>query len=253
MAKEKYNKTQLTPQHEYERHIYHRDQFAHYFRWSHVLKNARIGQTILDFGCGSGEMLEVFYRNKYRPKRFVGVDVRQNTIKQNKEKFIKLDFAEFITQDLCKPFDLFETFDVITSFEVIEHIGHENIDAFLENIVAHCGENTTVYISTPNYDPRVGAAENHLLGPDKEVGEWDHFELQDKLLEYFDIVKKYGTFASIRDYKPLLNDWQKKMFDTLSEYYDTNILACLMAPMFPEQARNCLWVLKVKDDYSILE
>lgn len=257
MSKEKYNKTQLTPQNEYERHIYHRDQFAHYFRWSHVLKNARIGQTILDMGCGSGEMLEVFYRNRYRPKHFVGLDVREKTIEQNCEKFGKLDFAEFQARDLCKPFDLGEKFDVITSFEVLEHIGHENIDAFLQNMVKHADEHTVIYISTPNYDPRVGAAENHLLGPNKEVGEWDHFELQEKLLQYFDIVKKYGTFASMRDYKPYMNDWQKEMFAALSEYYDTNILACLMAPFFPEHSRNTLWVLKLKGDdgydYSILE
>lgn len=257
MAKEKYNKTQLTPQLEYGRHIYHRDQFAHYFRWSHVLKNARIGQTILDFGCGSGEMLEVFYRNRYRPKHFVGLDVREKTIEQNNEKFEKLDFAEFKVMDLCQPFDLGEKFDIITSFEVMEHIGHENADAFLKNILTHCRPDTVIYISTPNYDPRVGAAENHMLGPDREVGEWDHFELQDKLSQYFTIEKKYGTFASIRDYKPLLNGWQKEMFDSYSEYYDTNILACLMAPLFPEQARNCLWVLKAKEvddyDYSILE
>ena len=63
--KKGYNCTQLTPQQEFERHIYHRDQFAHYLRWTHVLRDARIGQTILDFGCGSGEMLEVFYRNRY--------------------------------------------------------------------------------------------------------------------------------------------------------------------------------------------
>lgn len=48
-----YNKTQLTPQKEFERHIYHRDQFAHYFRCIHILKNAKIGQKILDMGYGS--------------------------------------------------------------------------------------------------------------------------------------------------------------------------------------------------------
>ena len=45
---------------------------------------ARIGQTILDFGCGSGEMLEVFYRNRYRPKQYLGLDVRTKTIEENK-------------------------------------------------------------------------------------------------------------------------------------------------------------------------
>lgn len=243
-----YNKTQLTPQKEFERHIYHRDQFAHYFRWSHVLKNAKIGQKILDFGCGSGEMLELFYRNKYRPKKYLGVDIRANTINQNIEKFNKLDFAEFKQADLCSELDFGETFDVITCFEVVEHIGHENIDNFLDNLAFHCNSETVIYLSTPNYDERVGAANNHLLGPNKEVGEWKHEELEAKLNEFFIVEKKFGTFASIRDYKNLLNDWQKKMFDELSNYYDTNILACLMAPMFPEQSRNTLWVLKLRED-----
>ena len=131
-----YNKTQLTPQQEFERHIYHRDQFAHYLRWTHVLKEARIGQKILDFGCGSGEMLEVFYRNKYRPAQYLGLDIRQKTIDENNYKFEKLDFAEFRQRDLCQPdLDLGQTFDIITCFEVIEHIGHENADVFLKIVL----------------------------------------------------------------------------------------------------------------------
>ena len=250
MAKQIYNKTQLTPQDVFNRHIYHRDQFCHYFRWTHVLKNAKIGQTILDFGCGTGEMLEVFYRNRYRPKKYLGLDIRTKTINENKEKFANLDFAEFKQTDLCqKELDLGQTFDVITCFEVMEHIGHENADNFLDNIAYHCRPDTTVYLSTPNYDPSVGAAENHMLGPDREVGEWDHFELQKKLSEYFTIEKKYGTFASIKDYKEDLVGWRKEAFEELKKYYDTNMLAVMMAPMIPaEHARNCLWVLKVRED-----
>lgn len=252
MAKQIYNTTQLTPQQEFERHIYHRDQFAHYLRWSHVLKNAKIGQTILDFGCGSGEMLELFYRNKYRPKQYLGLDIRTQTVAENNEKFAKLDFAEFRQADLCQAeLDLGQTFDIITCFEVIEHIGHANADNFLDNIAYHCNKDTVVYLSTPNYDPQVGAANNHMLGPanNKEVGEWDHFELQDKLSEFFTIEHKYGTFASQKDYKDDLHDWQIPMYEELKKYYDSNLVANIMAPLIPaEHARNCLWVLKVRED-----
>lgn len=251
MAKGKvYNCTQLTPQQEFGRHIYHRDQFAHYLRWSHVLKNAKIGQTILDFGCGSAEMLELFYRNKYRPKQYLGLEIREKQVEENKYKFEKLDFAEFRQQDLCAPnLDLGQTFDIITCFEVMEHIGHKNADVFLDNIAYHCDENTTVYLSTPNYDPQVGAAENHILGPEREIGEWDHFELQKKLEQFFTIEAKYGTFASIKDYKEDLTGWRKEAFEELRKYYDTNLLSNMMAPMVPaEHARNCLWVLKVKEE-----
>ena len=254
MAKTKYNKTQLTPQHEFERHIYHRDQFAHYFRWSHILKVAKIGQTILDFGCGTGEMLEVFYRNKFRPKQYLGLDIRKQTIDENNERFAKLDFAEFRQCDLCQDeLDLGQTFDIITCFEVMEHIGHDNADAFLDNIAFHCDENTRIYLSTPNYDPKVGAAKNHTLKHDdgtEEIGEWDHFDLQDKLSEYFDIEAKYGTFASMKDYKEeIAGDWRQVMFDELKKYYDVNMISVIMAPLIkPEHARNCLWVLKAKED-----
>lgn len=153
-------------------------------------------------------------------------------------------FGDFKAQDLCQEFDLNKKFDYVTCFEVVEHIGHKNIDVFLQNLARHCDENTQIYLSTPNYDERVGAADNHIING--EIGEWKHEELVKKLEEYFVIEKKYGTFASIRDYKDLMNDWQKEMFENLKEYYDTNILACLMAPFFPEQARNCLYVMKIK-------
>lgn len=239
-----YNKTQLTPQQEFERHIYHRDQFAHYLRWSHVMKEAKIGKRILDYGCGSAEALELFYRNRYRPEYYLGVDVRESQVEKNREKFEKLDFAEFKAMDLCAPMkEPLGEFDIIMCFEVIEHIGHANADQFLENMAMNCGPETTIYLSTPNYDPIVGPAKNHII--DGEIGEWDHHELQSKLEEYFVVEKKYGTFASIKDYKDELIGWKKEMFDHLSEYYDTNLLAVLMAPVIdPSKARNCLWVLK---------
>ena len=50
----------------------------------------------------------------------------------------------------------------------------------------------------------------------------------------------------MKDYKPMMNDWQKKMFEALKGYYDSNLIANIMAPMFPDVARNTLWVLKRK-------
>lgn len=43
-----------------------------------------------------------------------------------------------------------------------------------------------------------------------------------------------------------MNDWQKQMFKELSRYYDSNLMANIMAPMFPDAARNTLWILKRK-------
>lgn len=251
MSSKNYNTTDLDPQTTFERHVFHRDQFAHYLRWTHILKEAKIGETIVDFGCGKGNLLEVFYRNKFKCKRYVGIDIRKQTIKLASDKFGNVDWAEFMTDDLIHPKLKYGTFqaDRVCSFEVAEHVGKNNIKKFLANFKL-CGKpGATYYLSTPNFDPNVGAAGNHTYdsgdGKGTRVQEFDHFELQKHILAAgFKIEKKFGTFASVRDYKPLMNTWQKQMFNALKEYYDSNLISNLMAPLFPEQSRNTMWVLK---------
>lgn len=248
----KYNTTDLDPVSTFERHVFHRDQFAHYLRWSHIVKEAKIGETVVDFGCGKGNMLEVFYRNKFKCKRYVGIDIRKHTIELAKEKFAPVEWAEFYADDLIVPTLDYKQYqaDKVCSFEVAEHVGKQNIEAFLTNM-RDCGnENATYYISTPNHDEKVGAAGNHTYdsgdGRGVAIHEFNHFELQAHIEKFFTIEKKFGTFASITHYKHLLNDWQVQMFEALKDYYDSNMLSVIMAPFFPEQSRNTLWVLKRK-------
>lgn len=243
-----YNTTQLNPDVAFQRHVFHRDMFGHFLRWTHVLKIAEIGQNILDFGCGSGNLYEVFYRNRFSPNKFLGIDVRKKTIEKNKLKFPKVQWLEDDVVNMAG--DYGNQWDIITSFEVIEHIGKNNGDKFLKNIMNHCNEKTIILISTPNYDEKVGAAGNHTYdsgdGRGIAIQEYTYEELKNLIEKYFVIEKTWGTFASIKDYKHLLNDWQLKMFDSLKDYFDVNILSNLMAPMFPEQSRNILWKLKIK-------
>lgn len=248
-----YNTTDLDPQTTFERHVFHRDQFAHYLRWTHILKEAKIGQTIVDFGSGKGNLLEVLYRNKFKCKKYIGIDIRKKTIDQANKKFAPVTWAEFIADDLIKNKVDYSKLkaDKVCSFEVIEHVGKQNAQKFLKNFMA-CGKpDAMYYLSTPNFDEKVGAAGNHTYdsgdGKGVAVQEFGHKELEKEILKAgFVVYKKYGTFASIRDYKPLMNDWQKKMFNTIKEYYDSNLISNLMAPMFPEHSRNTMWVLKRK-------
>jgi 2-polyprenyl-3-methyl-5-hydroxy-6-metoxy-1,4-benzoquinol methylase len=251
--KSKYNTTDLDPERSFERHVFHRDQFAHYLRWTHILKEAKIGETIVDFGCGNGNLLEVLYRNKFKQAKYIGIDIREKTIVAARQKFSMVPWAEFVADDLVMPKNDYSTFqaDKVCSFEVLEHVGKQNGDNFMIQFKSCGKDDAKFYLSTPNYDEQVGAAGNHTYdsgdGRGVAVQEYSHEELQTLIEKYFVIEKKFGTFASQRDYKPFMNDWQTEMFNSLNEYYDSNLVANLMAPMFPEKSRNTLWVLRKKE------
>jgi SAM-dependent methyltransferase len=250
-----YNTTDLDPVTTFERHVFHRDQFAHYLRWTFVLNRAKIGDVVVDFGCGKGNLLEVLYRNKFKCKTYFGIDIRKKTIEAAAEKFSAVDWARFICEDLIKPsgktpFPSGLKADKVCSFEVAEHVGKQNIRTFLKNFKA-CGKKTAeYYLSTPNFDPGVGAAGNHTYdsgdGRGVAVQEFDQKELKKEIEKEFVIVDMFGTFASYHDYKPHMQEWQKKMYEGLKKYYDSNLVSNFMAPFFPQHSRNTLWVLKQK-------
>lgn len=243
-----YNTTQLNPEIAFEKHVFHRDMFAHYLRWTYVLNVARIGMKVLDFGAGSGNLAEVFYRNKYKCKQYLGLEYKEKAVSKANEQYKDVPWASFEQSDLTldKGTEKYgNDWDIITSFEVAEHIGKNNIDQFFMNVISNMNDKTTFIMSTPNFNEKVGAAGNHTYdsgdGRGIAVQEFEHKELQEILERYFTIEKKFGTFASQTHYKHLMTDCQKEMFDELNKYYDSNLISNIMAPMFPEEARNCLW------------
>lgn len=241
--KEKYNTTQLDPASTFERHVYHRDQFAHYLRWTHILKVIQPNATVLDIGCGTGNLLEVLYRNRHSPKRYVGIDVRTKTIIAAIEKWSMCKWASFSNKDFCKTLPSFGKFDYVVCFEVFEHIGKENGAQFLANICNQMSLNSVLFISTPCYNG-IDVADNHII--DGKIGEYTFKEMKDILSEFFTIKNVWGTFASQKDYYEKMTIEQKKIWNELAKYYDSNLISVIFAPLFPELSRNCIWKCSIK-------
>ncbi len=118
------------------------------FKWP-VLKKIiplKNGQTVLDFGCGTGritrELREILPKSK-----FVGVDVSETAIKIAKKKYPWANF--YSVQDGDKfPFKK-NSFDLILAADVIEHIYNTQHTLLeLNRILKKGGE---IVITTPYY------------------------------------------------------------------------------------------------------
>lgn len=159
--------------------------------------------------------------------------VKRDTKKFNATLLEKTDFVKFAK-------DVPPTYDVITSFEVLEHVEPWHTYQMLCSMRAVALPQARIFISTPCFDVKTGAAANH-------VNEMTYNALRALIgLVGFTIEKVWGTFANQRDYKAFLKDLHpglQDVFEELSEYHSTEILANMFAPLFPERSRNCLWKL----------
>lgn len=234
------NKTHLNVSKANQRGLVHRDYIAHMLRWTHVLKHVKTGNKILDVGCADGMLAQVLYVNRFGNNDYIGVDIRKGELEKADERKLKKD-QTFIHMDITNdqiPIDD-KWSDVTTCFEVVEHIPEKSLDFVLRELARTTKDDGVVLLSTPNFDGKHKAA-NH-------VKEYYEKELQDHLAKFFIIEKKFGTFASQKDIKPVLSKAEKKIWEKLKEYYDSNMFSVIFAPLYPSESRNILWVLKPRN------
>jgi 2-polyprenyl-3-methyl-5-hydroxy-6-metoxy-1,4-benzoquinol methylase len=258
------DKTFLSIETAQQRGFIHRDYIAHVLRWTHVAKwlseTKRYDKVrILDVGCGKELPLPMMlYSMKMFPPAYYGIDIGPvnddvyqaltKTGKCNANVFEDTDIMSVTLDDLDG-----EKVDVLTCFEMVEHIEPDHMLRYLRHVKTLLKPTATAFFSTPCWN-RMDCAANHVnemlyeaLGAVFEQEGWT-------------VLGTWGTFASIRDYEGTLQashpEWYQ-LFKHLREYYDTNFLSCIFAPVFPAKSRNCLWqvcpVPPERQDFPTLE
>jgi hypothetical protein len=242
------DKTYLSIDKAEERGFLHRDYIAHCLRWSHVCKYLQEGQrykaaNILDIGCGKETpLLKTLYSSRLIPRSYFGVDY--GPIYNPGEALLAKVKPTLVPETDILNVQVDGAKNVITCFEMLEHVEPMHAVRVLQYIKDNLSHDAgaRAFISTPNYNPHVGAAANH-------VNEMTFYMLG-YLIESVGLYVKnfWGTFASIRDYRDLLPKYNlDHIFEKLREYYDVNYLATIFAPLFPAQSRNVLWELRHVD------
>lgn len=175
------------------------------------------GKTVIDLACGVGFGCEILSENS---KSVIGVDINAEAISYAKKNYLHKNI-EYVKSDVTKTSFPKSSFDVVTSFETIEHLTDDK--AFISEVHRLLKPNGLFIMSTPNVEFSVGTNPYH-------VREYTFSECLE-LLKDFKSVKVFGqrkvfrpmfnvlkNFPVISSFRP----WENVDIHPLSTSADTN-------------------------------
>lgn len=253
---EKFDRTDLDIPRAYRRGLIHRDYIAHCFRWSFV-KRFIIGRdawfckskdravnfrwrsaNILDVGCGKDLMLyATLNSNKVVPQSYTGVDINKLEVL---EEFSgsRLKPTLLGETDFCSIESLDQTPNIVTCFEVLEHVPYEHAGKMLKKMYDISDDRSYAIISTPVYNEKYGMADNHI----NEMTREQLIKLID--IAGWEIKENYGAFGGRPEMKDYIEKKHLDLWNRLTKYYNSDVLSTFLAPLYPELARNNVWILR---------
>lgn len=146
-------------------------------------------KIVLDDGCGSG--YGAYHLKSRGAKRVIGVDISKEAIEYSRQKYKAKDL-QFESMDVTGLNFDDNTFDTLTSFQVMEHI--RDVNKYLAEMKRVLRNGGTAIISTPNkntYSPDTIESENPF-----HIKEFYLNELQEILSNYFHKVQILGVSQS---------------------------------------------------------
>lgn len=162
------------------RSVHHLVRYA----WAReVLADGLPVRSILDIACGSGYG-SFALAQRFPGTRVVGVDYDPGAVEAARARY-RLPNLELRVGDGTRWRETAgeETFDVVVSFDTLEHVAHREI--FLENLVAHLRPEGRLLFSTPS-----GADVNDLAPA------WEFHRIEYSAGSLYDLLRRY--FAVVR-------------------------------------------------------
>lgn len=215
----------------------HRDYAAHFFRWGFAQRFIKKDMRVLDIGCGVDQPLPRVLTDKmsHVPRLYLGVDFDPRVKRRWQFAWVEVQGGFDFTRK-WKTLAPKGPFDVITSFEVIEHMHKDAGRRLLKGAHGLLAPEGTFLLSTPCYDGR-RMANNH-------IHEYWIAELEKEILKAGLVVAaRFGTFMDVLQIKKMSPE-HAKVATELRQYYGDEVVSCFLAPLYPDNARNNIWVLR---------
>jgi SAM-dependent methyltransferase len=236
----------------------HRDYSAHFFRWSFARRFIKKTDHVLEVGCGEERPLwrMLFHGTMPRAASYTGVDLTPLTKgvglgHQLSDIIGGFDFTAQYKKLIPRRPEVNKQhgYDVAVNLEVIEHMGVPQGAKLLRGLFYHLRPGGVLLLSTPVYDGKRHAA-NH-------IHEYTVPELQQAIQRAgFIVERRFGTFMDVRhigkgtanQFVDRENTVDNRMILTLKnalgQYFDNDALANIFGPLYPDHARNNLWVCR---------
>jgi SAM-dependent methyltransferase len=124
----------------------------------------------LDLGCSGGQLVVDFYKMGWRA---VGVEGSDYSKKHGRAAWKDWSDKILFTADIGKPFDINSSFELITAWEVFEHLDRDRLIQVCENIKRFSRPGTLLIVTTASTSEVVNGTELHVTQwkPDQ----WEKF------------------------------------------------------------------------------
>ncbi|PJJ64251.1 class I SAM-dependent methyltransferase [Chryseobacterium geocarposphaerae] len=135
-------------------------------------------KKVLDIACGCG--YGTFLMAEKGAESVIGVDLSEDAIRYGNHRYARQNLKRFVAD--ATTFNHDYLFDIIVSFETIEHI--PDYSGFIENLYRNLSDNGTLLISTPITKTTTTSPQNpyHMI-------EWNFYDFQNLFKDKFDIVE----------------------------------------------------------------
>ena len=174
------------------------------FGWGYDMVEEHKPKNLLDIGCLDGSFALTIARHFGIPT--TGIDLTKDGINLARERAARdglpsefyQGYAEEVIEKLISEG---KKYDIITAFEIIEHV--KDVDLFLELIDRVLAPGGNVLLSTP-------AFESPLYGKDDEANKC-HIRLFTEAKTNYQEANKFGTVRTATSFPALLGDRIKEM------------------------------------------